>query len=60
MYVFVVVADQPTSVATIATHLGGTTWRGITPAGMMAGAAGLPTMTMAKALNPGAGLLGEF
>ena len=40
----------------------GTSWRGVTPSSMMGVATSMPSMsamTMNKALNPGAGLLGK-
>ena len=53
-------SDVPPSNTTLATSLGGTTWRGVTPSGMMGGVPGMAGMTISKALNPGAGLLGEY
>ena len=48
---------MPPSSTTLATSLGGTTWRGVAPSSMMGG---VPGMTIGKALNPGAGLLGQY
>ena len=68
MVVLVVLGSDalpPSSTALPSSLGGGTTWRGVTPGGMMSevtrmAAAGMTGMTMSKALNPGAGLLGEY
>ena len=51
---------MPPSSTTLATSLGGTTWRGVTPSSIMGNVPGMAGMTMSKALNPGAGLLGKY